>query len=244
MIHKPKSDYLNWIVTFGVIILLIEITFFNGGLLFSVFTSAIFIYFGIKKYKRFIGKVALLVGTISAIVTILNMFTIKIVLLAILAYLIHVFWQSKKSPTVISATLCSTSKYYDAEQMISKPLLMKQTFFGHQSTPVSVYEWNDLNIQHGVGDFVVDLSNTVLPKGESIISIRNIVGSIQILVPYEVEVEILHSVIVGNITILHNKEQRLFNQSIHYHTAQYDDGDQKVKIMTSTVVGNVEVRRI
>ncbi len=244
MIYKPKSDYLNWIATFGVIILLIEITFFNGGLLFSVFASAIFIYFGIKKYHRFIGKIALLIGVITAIVTVLNMFTVKIVLLAILAYLVYVFWQSKKHPSVITATLSPTPIAYETEKIISQPFLMKQKIFGDQHTPDSVYEWHDLNIQHGVGDFVVDLSNTVLPKGESVISVRNLVGSIQILVPYEVEVAILHSAIIGNATILHNPEQRLFNKSIHYCTSQYEGGDQKIKIITSTVVGNVEVKRI
>lgn len=244
MVHKTKSDYLSWLAIFAVVILLIEITFFNGGLLFSIFMSAVFIYFGKKKFHRWIGKVALLIGVITAIVTVTNMVTFKLGLLAVLGYLVYIFLQSKKQPKVYTSMVLQERQSYPKEKIVSKPFLFRHTIFGAQKTPFSSYEWNDINIQHAIGDFVVDLSNTVLPKGESVISVRNMIGSIQVLVPYEVEIEVNHSVIVGSATILQNEDQRLFNQSIHYQTAPYDEGDYKIKIITSTVVGNIEVKRI
>ncbi|MDQ7862937.1 LiaF-related protein [Peribacillus frigoritolerans] len=36
--------------------------------------------------------------------------------------------------------------------------------FGHQQTTEHVYEWNSVNVQGGVGDTVIDLSKTILPK--------------------------------------------------------------------------------
>ena len=244
MVHKTKSDYISWIAIFSVVILLIEIAFFNGGLLFSAFMSILFLYFGKKNSHRFIGKISLLIGSINAIISVTNMVTFKLILLALLVYLVYIFLESKKNPKVFSEPILKEQHPHPAETIVSIPYLFRQISFGSQKTSTVAYEWNDINIQHGVGDFIVDFSNTVLPKGESIVSIRNVIGSIQILVPYDIEVCIHHSVLIGKATILQNEEQRLLNQTIHYHTSLYDEGDYKIKIVTSTAVGDIEVKRI
>ena len=60
-----------------------------------------------------------------------------------------------------------------------------------------MYEWNDVNIQAGIGDTVIDLSYTVLPKGETVIFIRNVMGKVTIMIPYDVEVSVNHSVFLA-----------------------------------------------
>ncbi|MEH6942559.1 cell wall-active antibiotics response protein LiaF [Bacillus sp. JJ722] len=244
MAFKTKSDLLSWIIIFAVVLLLIEVTFFDGGLLFSLLISACFIYFGMKKWHRMIGKLALMIGAISATVTIVNMFTFKLFLLALLGVLAYRFMQSKKHPAIYTPHIEENHKVYNPEILYSKPLLFRNNVLGGQKTSDSVYEWEDINIQSGVGDMIIDLSNTVLPKGEAVISIRNVVGNIKVYVPYEIEVKVAHSVILGSVTVLQNREQRLFNESIQYYTSQYDESQQKVKIITSTLVGNLEVKRI
>lgn len=244
MAFKTKSDLINWIILFAIVILLIELTFFDGGLLFSLVISGAFIYYGKKKWHRKLGKLVLLIGVISAVVTIINMFAFKLFLLTLLGVLVYRFFQSKKHPTIFTPDFEVANKSYEAENIQSKQLLFKNSIMGSQKTPNHVYEWEDINIQMGVGESIVDLSNTLLPKGESIISIRNIVGSIQILVPYDLEVEVVHSVIVGSVTIFQNREQRFINKNVHFHTAQYGEVDQKLKIVTSSIVGNLEVKRI
>jgi lia operon protein LiaF len=244
MFYKSKSDLISWILLFVVVLLLIELTFFDGGLLFSLGISAAFIYYGKKKWQKKIGKIALIIGVITAIVTIINMFAFKLFLLAILASLIYKFVQSKKNPVIYTPTFDDSDKRFEVEKIHSKQLLFKNNVLGGQKTPEHVYEWEDVNIQTGIGDAIIDLSNTVLPKGESVISVRNFVGNIKVFVPYELEVKVAHSVILGTITILQNNEQRLFNQSVQYSTGQYEGSEHKIKIITSSVVGNLEVKRI
>ena len=82
-----------------------------------------------------------------------------------------------------------------------------------QKTPDHVYEWNDVNIQGGMGDTVIDLSYTVLPKGETVIFIRNIFGKVKILIPYDVEVSVNHSVLYGSAKILDFYESSLHESS-------------------------------
>jgi lia operon protein LiaF len=84
----------------------------------------------------------------------------------------------------------------------------------------------------------------VLPKGETIIFIRNVIGNIQIQVPYEIEVSVHHSCIVGSTDVFENHQAQVFNQVLHLKTPGYDGAEQKVKIFTSLLVGNLEVSRI
>ena len=35
----------------------------------------------------------------------------------------------------------------------------------NKGRPMHAYEWNDINIQNGIGNTVIDLSQTILPKG-------------------------------------------------------------------------------
>ncbi|WP_019243297.1 MULTISPECIES: cell wall-active antibiotics response protein LiaF [Bacillus] len=244
MAFKSKSDLLNWIIIFAVVLLLIEVTFFDGGLLFSLFISAVLIYFGKKRWHKTIGKLALMIGIISAVVTVGNMMTFKLFLLALLGVLIYRFFQSKKHPTMYSPVFPDNNNTNIPEEIHRKQLLFKNAILGGQQTPDTVYEWEDINIQCGIGDCIVDLSNTVLPKGEAVISIRNIVGAVKIYVPYEIEVKIEHSVIAGSVSIFENNEQRLFNESLQFFTSQYEQSQQKIKIITTSVVGNLEVKRI
>lgn len=244
MVQKSKSDLFYNFILFGIVIILIEIAFFNEGLLFSAFTSAVFIYYGKKKYHKTMGKLSLFIGVISALLTILNMVTFKFLLVAVFLFLLYRFFQSKKYPTVYATTAPSEGQNVAPEQIHKRPLLFKNTIIGGQSTPDKVYEWSDINILSGVGEFVVDLSNTVLPKGESVICIRNLVGSVHIYIPFDLEFEVIHSVAVGSVTILQNEESKLFNQNIHYHTSNYDQAEQKIKIVTSTIVGSLEVKRV
>ena len=75
-----------------------------------------------------------------------------------------------------------------------------------------------MNIQAGIGDTVIDLSYTVLPKGETVIFIRNMMGKVTIMIPYDVEVSVHHSVFFGSVKILDFKESSLKNRLIKVET--------------------------
>lgn len=91
---------------------------------------------------------------------------------------------------------------------------------------------------------LLDLSNTVLPNDTAVISIRHVIGNIEIYVPYEVEVSIHHSSVFGKAHILGKHHLKLMNKSIHYQTANYDTAYPRVKIITSLFSGDIEVKRI
>ncbi|MEH7417870.1 cell wall-active antibiotics response protein LiaF [Neobacillus drentensis] len=244
MFKNTKSDYLSWLVIIGIVILLLEILFFNRGLIFSLFIAGGMIYLGRKKASKKMGKILFIVGIIFLVLSIVNMMTFRFLLLAILLHFFIQFFHTKRRPNKIVLDIVSTDPEQSDETLISSEPLFSNIFVGQQKTPLGVYEWDDVNIQTGIGDTVIDLSYTLLPKGEAVIFIRNIIGNIHILVPYETEVSIHHSGVVGSAKVFGNDKDKIFNQVFHLKTSGYETSEAKVKIVTSLVVGNLEVSRI
>lgn len=239
-----KKDYVSWIILIGGMILLLEVLFFNRGLIFSLLISSAMIYLGHKRGERRRGKILFWAGIVFFCASIFNMMTFKFFLVAILLHFLLQYVNSKKNPNTISPILAEPKTLLEEETVVQSMPLLENVLFGQQKTPADVYEWNDINIQSGVGDTVIDLSYTVFPKGETVIFIRNVIGNIHILVPYEIEVNVHHSVLAGSTAIFDYKDEKIFNKVVNIKTLGYEKSEQKIKIFTSLIVGNLEVSRI
>jgi len=244
MFKNNKNDYISWMVIIGIVILLLEILFFNRGLIFSLFIAGGMIYMGRKKAGKKFGKILFITGIILFVISVMNMMTFRFLLLAILLHFFIQFLNSKKQPKEILPKMVTPESKRQEETLIKVEPFFKNMFLGQQKTPLGVYQWDDVNIQTGIGDTFIDLSYTMLPQGETVIFIRNIIGNIHILVPYEIEVSIHHSGIMGSTKVFGSQETKIFNQVFHLKTPAYGESEQKVKIITSLVVGNLEVSRI
>jgi lia operon protein LiaF len=244
MLKNMKSDYMSWTILIGIVVLLLEVSFFNSGLIFSLFISAAMIYIGRKYLPKKRGKLLFWGGLFFLVASIFSMITFRFFLIAILINFVIQFVQSKRKPKYIIPVIKTNENEDKQEMMVRSRPLFENIFFGQQKTPSQVYEWNDVNIQSAVGDTVIDLSYTVLPKGETVIFIRNLIGNVQVLVPYELEVSISHSVITGSTSILESPETKVFNHVLQLQTPDFEKAEQKVKIITSLVFGDLEVKRI
>ncbi|MGD6832679.1 cell wall-active antibiotics response protein LiaF [Sutcliffiella halmapala] len=241
MFNMKKTDMLSYILIIGFFIFILEISFFDTGLIFSLLISGICLYFGKKKWNWFLGKVLFGIGALSVFFTIIGSFTFRFLLLASILYFFILFTQSKQNPSYIRPEIADAK---GVRLVKHEQKWFQNKFLGRQKTPEHSYTWEDVNIQTGIGDAIIDLSYTVLPKGEAVIFIRNVVGNIQILVPYEVDISVKHSVMVGSTMILEEESSKEWNQTVHYQTSGYDDAAQKIKIITSCIVGSLEVKRV
>ncbi len=244
MLKNVNSDYLNWIILIGFLLLLLEVLFFNGGLIVTFLLSIGSIYLGRKWRPRFLGKILYWGGWIWLVGTVLNMITLRYFLFVLVIYLIVYFFQTQKNPKQVKPAIVESQETVDNGEFIQRKKIFENKIFSSQKSPEHAYEWNDINIQVGIGNTIIDLSDTVLPKAEAVIAIRSLVGNVQILIPYEVEVHIHHSTIVGAITIFQEAEQRVVNETVIYETAQYKEADQKIKLFTSAISGKLEVKRV
>ncbi|PMC37558.1 cell wall-active antibiotics response protein [Bacillus sp. UMB0899] len=244
MLKNINSDYLNWIILIGFLLLLLEVLFFNGGLIVTFLLSIGSIYLGRKWRPRFLGKLLYWGGWIWFVGTVLNMITLRYFLFVLVIYLIVHFFQTQKNPKQVKPIIIESQETSNNGEFIQRKKIFENKIFSSQKSPEHAYEWNDINIQVGIGNTVIDLSDTVLPIAEAVIVIRSLVGNVQVLVPYEMELHIHHSTMAGSITIFQEAEQRVVNETVIYETAQYKEADQKIKLFTSAISGKLEVKRV
>ncbi|WP_166805781.1 MULTISPECIES: cell wall-active antibiotics response protein LiaF [Jeotgalibacillus] len=233
----------NW-VTACLVLVFIEIILFNSGMIFSFAVAGAFIYFGKRRWDRLYGKILLGVGALSLLTAVLSMVTLRILAVVLIVYLIMKYTESKKDPVTYRAKMESKFKEDKERLLLSKKPFFLNKWVGSHSTPDHSFEWEDIHLQNGIGDVLIDLSNTVLPDREVFISMRNLAGNITILVPYELDISIQHAAVAGEASIFKKHSSRLWNENLVYETEHYRSASQKVTIFTSVLVGDIEVKRV
>ncbi|GIN74829.1 hypothetical protein J14TS2_53040 [Bacillus sp. J14TS2] len=241
MFKRLDTNYFNWILIIGAILLLIEIVFFHGGIIYAVI-SGCFVYMSWKKIQKLGWKVVFAISLVSFILAFFNLLVVRFFIIVAIVIIIYNYMKSKKAPQTIAPQFSDERK--PKEALIHVQPLFDERLFDDLRTEDTAYQWKDVNI-HGIyGDRVIDLSNTVLPNDTAVVSIRHLIGNIEIYVPYEVEVSIHHSSVFGRATILGAYHGQLMNKSIHYETANYNTTYPRVKIITSIFSGDIEVKRV
>lgn len=243
MFHRLSTNTLNWILIIGVILFMIEISFFGGGMIITALFCGLFIYVGWKKFYRLWGKIFFWIGTIGLVIAVFNMIAIRFLIIAGIILFVINYSKTKKEPDHIHPRITSEERVIHETVIKTKPLF-DHRIFGEQETPNQAYQWQDINIHGAFGERIIDLSNTVLPDDTAVISIRHLVGNIEIFIPYEVEVSIHHSSVFGRAHIFGAYHRKLMNQSLLYKTENYESGHPRVKVITTLLSGDIEVKRI
>lgn len=244
MKKRSSKEIAQWLILIAVGLVILEFFVFNPGLIFSLFVAIGMIYVSKQSMKGMIGKIFFWTGIFIVVVSIFSMFTFKLLLFSIVIYYVIQYVQKKEKVTVINPIIKEKQVPSEKETMVKKKPMFSNTLFNRNVTPDHVYEWEDVNIQCGVTDTIIDLSYTVLPEGETVILIRNIIGNVEIQIPYDMEVNINHSSLFGSYTIFEEREENVLNRNVLIQTAQFNHANTRVKLITSFIVGNLEVKRI
>lgn len=232
------NGYFNLIIITALFILFVEVVFFHSGFIFALLVAGAFIYIGRKRLPRRSGKILFWIGIIGAILNLVNTVAFQFLVIAIFFYYLFHFVKSKKEPVYITPLTESR------ESLRAQRQLLKNSFISRQRTDETVYEWSDINIQNVWSDVVIDLSYTVLPKGESVIFIRQLAGNVTIFIPYETEISVNHSSMAGAVTIFDHAQSFAPLQNVYMKTPEFDEASQKIKVMISMGVGSLEVKRV
>lgn len=176
MLRQQKTDHAAWLAMIAIILFLAELLLFQHGNIFSMLFAIGCMYIGRKRMPKLSGIVLFWLGLISFVISLASMVTFRISLFLILVYIIWQYMQSKKAPVQIQPIM--TERKHDESSLLERKPRWNNSFFSSQKTPERVYEWEDINIQGGISDVVIDLSYTVLPKGEAVIVIRHLIGNV------------------------------------------------------------------
>jgi lia operon protein LiaF len=191
-----------------------------------------------KKAKKTRGNILLLIGFFTLVVNIFSSAAFQLVFITILIYVGYSLLSSHQRPAVLHPEFKEAEK---GKCVIQSQPFLKNMLIGNYRIANSIYELHDINIRYGLGDVKIDLTTAMIPEGETVIIIHGLVGNIHLYVPYDIEVSLNHSVIVGNISMLGHEEQG-FNKNTLLTTEAYAVAPRRIKIITSLLVGDTEVR--
>ncbi|ARK25074.1 hypothetical protein SporoP37_10715 [Sporosarcina sp. P37] len=209
-----------------------SLLFSNGNFIFLLLGWGCLDY-GYRKREKWTA----IAGIVFIVIALLTLWSVRLLILVIVLYIILKLWRGTPANEVFGDLTKPRKRRSQG--------LWRNRLFSVQSTPFSTYEWEDVHLQGFFGDVHVDVTDTVLPKGASTISIRQIFGRITIEVPYDIPVRIHYATLYGEAKMLENDTQQLFNESVQeqdgYGTKRPNDPELIITLFTW--IGDVEVRR-
>ncbi|MGT2935735.1 cell wall-active antibiotics response protein LiaF [Streptococcus castoreus] len=163
----------------------------------------------------------------------LNPYIIMAALLGIVYVFINHFSQVKKKNRF--ALIRFEQEKVDVTQT-------KHQWIGASNYESDYYSFDDINIIRISGNDTIDLTNVIVTGMDNVIVVRKIFGNTNVLVPIDVGVTLDVSSIYGSVDFFDYQQYDLRNESIKLREA---DGQQlkKVKVIITTIAGNVEVAR-
>ena len=213
-------------------LIFVEAAFFGNGSVFLVLLGIGLIYYGNKKSPKY-RKSYFWTGFILIGISVLSMWSLRLLILAIAIYLLVRLWKGEEWQQEVPLN-----------GQIDKGLIQNK-FFSAQATPIESYEWKDIHVQGFIGDLLIDATQTVLPKKTSLISIRQGFGRVRVIVPYEVPVRIYYSTVFGDARFFNGEKQRIWYGSVHEQDGYEELKDNKTELIVTvnTWMGDVEVIR-
>ena len=226
------SKIAFWGFAFLLLIFLETIFLHNGSIIF-VLIGSVLIYYGVRKQS----KVRVVIGIFFIILALFTLWSLRLLILVVLINVLVKLWKGIPAETIM--------RPIHELQKETPNGLWRNKLFSIQSSPFSSYEWEDIHIQGVFGDIHIDVTDTVLPKGTSLISVRQGIGKIKIELPYEVPVRIHYTTLLGEAKLFGIHRKRLMNEFLHMkdgYTEQSSNGPELI-ITLSTWAGDVEVTR-
>lgn len=226
----------NRVAFWGFIFLLlifVESFFFGNGNFIFVLLGAGLIYFGTRKRS----KLLFIPGLLFVLLALFNLWSLRLLIFMALIYIITNLWKGVPAEEIMRPI-----RDFQTETPNG---IWKNKLFSIQTSPFSSYEWEDIHIQGVFGDIHIDVTDTVLPKGTSLISVRQGIGKIKIELPYEIPVRIHYTTLLGDVKLFGTHRKRLINEFLHMqdgYSGQSSNSSELI-ITLSTWAGDVEVTR-
>lgn len=226
------TNTLTTIILISILCILVEGMFFENGMVFFAFLGAFFVYISMKRQK----KMLFWLGISFLLLALFSMWSLRLLLVFII---IFILWKIiKGEPIQISVHPAKNNSEITY-------IKNKNKVFQFDDAPSESYVWQDVHLQNLVGEVTIDTTDTILPKGTSIISIRQGFGKIIVIVPYEMPVRVQFNTVVGEAVILKEKYPRLWNEALSIKDGYQNDfiAERELVITASSFFGDLEVVR-
>jgi len=231
-----KKNDTNKMAFWGFLFLLLVFTesfFFGNGSFVFVLLGAGLVYLGLRRKS----KLLFIPGLLFVLIALFNLWSLRLFIFGVILYIVIALWRGVPSDDIM--------RPIREFRKDTKDGIWKNKLFSVQASPFSSYEWEDIHIQGIFGDIHIDVTDTVLPKGASLISVRQGIGKVKIELPYEIPVRIHYTTLYGEAKLFGTHQKRLVNEFLHMKEGYPAQPEQKTELIItlSTWVGDIEVIR-
>jgi lia operon protein LiaF len=121
----------------------------------------------------------------------------------------------------------------------------RSSFIGDIHFGQEDWQLTPLDISLFIGDTVIDLTRANIPAGETRINVSSFIGDLKIFIPNDMQLEIsvTASAFISDMKILDRYESGLF-KNVQTQTRDYNDAEQKIRIVVNTFIGDIIVKRV
>ena len=121
----------------------------------------------------------------------------------------------------------------------------KNRWFGnlHHFSSYQTCRFDDINLFRLMGKDTIHLEHVILSNHDNVIILRKLVGTTRIIVPVDVEVSLSVNSLYGDLIFFDQPKRALRNEQFHQETRDYLKSPKSVKILLTTMIGDVEVVR-
>ncbi|TCP56000.1 cell wall-active antibiotic response 4TMS protein YvqF [Tumebacillus sp. BK434] len=103
------------------------------------------------------------------------------------------------------------------------------------------WELKDSVIEQKIGSVRVDLTETVIPLGETVLEVECKMGDVYVLVPEGMAVSVQAICRVGSISLF--QQMNNGGGKLHFQSPGYEEAERKVRIRAEVKIGDLNVKR-
>lgn len=242
-VGKVKNK--KWL-TFFMLIVFLGIGLANKSIFLIFLMATLLGVLFLRKNSSYSFKKILIVSITLFIV--FSLLTNHLFLMFLLIIALFYFSKNPEIISVINRVLSDKKKdrnefiivqFSEEEAVAGKIVKNKWLGADHQSEE-AIYSWEDLNYIKSFGNSTFDLGNTLLPREQNIILIRQLAGKIKILIPEGTAISLDLTSFVGTFKA-NSSEYNLLNENLKWHSKNYHTQERKIKITINLLVGELEV---
>lgn len=118
-------------------------------------------------------------------------------------------------------------------------------FIGDLHLGRDYWELKPMNINHFIGDTVIDLTKAQIPYGETKLTISAFIGDVKVLVPNESDLsfKVNSSSFLGDIRVF-DRHAGGFLRSLNEQLPDYADADRRINLQCNLFIGDIQVMRV
>lgn len=146
---------------------------------------------------------------------------------------------------IVSVVLISLGLFYMKSRRAHRDdaYTQKQSLLESFKRDKEPWELKNMSMWNAVGEIYMDLSLVMLEEKETTIVLQGVLGDVDIIVPEFIGVNVNASALIGQIKAGDEKETGLVNKVV-WQSPNYEACDQKVKLLVSYVVGDIDIKTV